>query len=57
VEASTPEFVGWPAETREGFERLKEERFGTRLSERVPETWPQLVESYKNREDPTALGG
>jgi len=50
VGASTPE-------TRKGFERLKEERFGANLSERVPEAWPQLVESYKSRDYPTALGG
>jgi uroporphyrinogen decarboxylase len=55
--ASTPEFVGWPAETREGFERLKEERFSAELRDRIPESWPELVESYKNRDYPTALGG
>jgi hypothetical protein len=55
--ASTPEFVGWPAETREGFERLKEERFKPVLSERVPEDWPQLVNTYKNRSYPIAIGG
>lgn len=47
-EAATPEFIGWPAETREDFEQLKAERFQPRLDERVPENWPDFCD-YRKR--------
>lgn len=55
--AATPEFIGWPIETREDFERLKAERFQPILEQRIPEQWPRLIQEYQHRNYPLALGG
>lgn len=57
VQAATPEFIGWPIETREDFERLKAERFQPILEQRIPEHWPRLIQEYQHRDYPLALGG
>ncbi len=57
VQAATPEFIGWPIETREDFERLKAERFQPILEQRIPEQWPRLIQEYQHRNYPLALGG
>lgn len=55
--SSVPEFIGWQVETRNDFERLKEERFRPQLEDRVPPGWSQLVREYRNRDYPLAIGG
>jgi hypothetical protein len=55
--SSVPEFIGWQVTSRRDFQRLKEERFQPRLEERLPPNWPELVEEYRDREYPLAIGG
>jgi uroporphyrinogen decarboxylase len=55
--ASVPEFIGWQVESRRDFERLKEERFQPRLTERVPPEWEKLIAEYRHRNYPLSIGG
>ena len=54
---SLPSFVSWPVTTREDWEQLKAERLRPTLEGRLPPDWPQLVESYRKRSCPLAIGG
>ncbi|MFC1993420.1 uroporphyrinogen decarboxylase family protein [Chloroflexota bacterium] len=53
---SVPAYIGWPVKNRQDWERYKEERLQPSLEGRLPGNWPQLVEEYKNRDYPLALG-
>ncbi len=54
---SLPDFVSWPVMDREDWERLKAERLRPTLDGRLPDEWPHLLQSYKNRQTPLAIGG
>ncbi|MCL4535589.1 MAG: hypothetical protein M1370_10580 [Bacteroidetes bacterium] len=54
---SLPDFVSWPVTDRESWERLKAERLRPTLEGRLPDDWPQLLEAYRKRTAPLAIGG
>jgi hypothetical protein len=56
TQVSPPQFIDWPVASRRDFYRLKEERFRPVLSERVPSSWSRLVEEYRLRDYPLAIG-
>lgn len=57
-EATIPTSMVWPIASRADWERIKAERLGTDdISTRFPKNWPQLVEEYRNRDYPLAIGG
>jgi uroporphyrinogen decarboxylase len=49
-------YVSFPVNNREDWERYKTERLQPNLEGRLPNNWAQLVEEYKNRDYPLALG-
>ncbi len=51
-----PPIVGTPVKTREDWERYKAERLKPTLEGRLPDNWPELVQEYKKRDYPLALG-
>ena len=53
---SAPEFIDWPVKDFGDFERLKE-RFIPDVEKRVPKNWSELVQGYKTRDYPLAIGG
>ncbi len=55
--ASVPSFIGWPVSNRKDFDKLKDERFQPSFEDRIPENWAGLVELYKTRDYPLAIGG
>ncbi len=55
--ASVPNFIGWPVSNRKDFDKLKDERFQPGFKDRIPENWAELVELYKTRDYPLAIGG
>lgn len=54
--SNMPQFLKRPVESRTDWELLKE-RLQPTLAERLPATWPQLVEEYSARDYPLAIGG
>ena len=40
---STPQYLGWPVQNRNDWERLKEEKFQVDIEKRLPENWLQLM--------------
>ncbi len=57
-EATIPTSMVWPIASRADWERIKAERLRTDdISTRFPRNWPQLVEEYRNRDYPLAIGG
>ncbi len=57
-EATIPTSMVWPIASRADWERIKAERLRTDdIATRFPENWPQLVEEYRNRDYPLAIGG
>jgi uroporphyrinogen decarboxylase len=57
-EATIPTSLDWPVTGWESWNRLKEERCNlTNIAGRFPKHWPQLVEEYRTRDYPLALGG
>jgi hypothetical protein len=54
--ASKPYYVDWPVKDRETWERLKAERLQPDVRLRLPANWPELVEDYKHRDYPLAIG-
>jgi hypothetical protein len=55
-DASKPQYLAWPVNNREDWERLKAERFQIRIKDRLPENWHALVEAYRERDYPLAIG-
>ncbi len=55
-EASRPQYLGWPAGDRKGFEKIKE-ILKPQLKHRVPSHWKELVKQYRERDYPLTLGG
>lgn len=53
---TSPRYLEWPVKNREDFEKIKE-KFRPTLGDRVPSNWSELVEKYKGRKAPLALGG
>jgi len=54
--STVPQFLEWPVKDRDNFERIKE-RFEPKVEERLPKNWSKIVEKYKNRDFPLAIGG
>ncbi|MHB9092894.1 MAG: uroporphyrinogen decarboxylase family protein, partial [Chloroflexota bacterium] len=54
--ATLPHFIRGPVQTREDWERLKEERLQPNLAGRLPDYWPQLLREYNNRDYPLSIG-
>lgn len=56
--ATIPTAVGYPVHDRASWERIKEERFNTKnIGQRFPSNWEALVQEYRTRDYPLALGG
>jgi hypothetical protein len=51
-----PSFVDQPMRTRADWERYKEERLQPDIRGRLPDNWADLVQGYKTRDYPLALG-
>ena len=57
-EATIPTSLEWPIKDRASWEKLKAERLRPdKLADRFPANWPQMVEEYRNRDYPLAIGG
>ena len=57
-EATIPTAYQWPVSGWESWRRLKEERLNAKnIAGRFPPHWPRLVEEYRNRDYPLAIGG
>ncbi len=57
-EATIPTAYQWPVSGWESWRRLKEERLNVKnIAGRFPRHWPRLVEEYRNRDYPLAIGG
>jgi hypothetical protein len=57
-EATIPTGYQWPIAGWESWNRLKTERINMKnISGRFPKHWPRLVEEYRNRDYPLAIGG
>lgn len=57
-EATIPTAYQWPVSGWESWRRLKEERLNVKnIAGRFPQHWPRLVEEYRNRDYPLAIGG
>ena len=56
--ATIPSGWDWPIKDEKSWERIKEERINfNNIRERLPKNWDKLVEEYKKRDYPLALGG
>jgi hypothetical protein len=55
-DASKPQYLAWPVNNREDWEQIKAERFQVRIEDRLPENWPALIEAYRKRDYPLAIG-
>jgi len=51
-----PQFLKYPVENRQDFEQIKE-RFDPEDEGRFPANWDSLINQYKDRDSPLALGG
>ena len=57
-EATIPTALDWPIKDKASWEKLKHERLHTNnLAARFPKNWRTLVQQYKQRDYPLALGG
>lgn len=57
-QSSMPQFLKYPVQKREDFERIKEERLNLKnIKKRFPKILPWLLEIYKNRNFPLIIGG
>jgi len=57
-QATIPAGLEWPIKDRKSWEKLKAERLNPKdISGRFPPNWAELVQEYKNRDYPLALGG
>jgi uroporphyrinogen-III decarboxylase len=57
-EATIPTSMAWPIKTRGDWEKIKDERMNLKdISTRFPANWDALVEEYRNRDYPLAIGG
>jgi uroporphyrinogen decarboxylase len=57
-EATIPTAIDWPVKDKQSWEQLKHERLSLgNLTARFPQNWPALVQQYKQRDYPLAVGG
>jgi hypothetical protein len=57
-EATIPTSLVWPIKDEDSWNKLKSERLNLKnLKDRFPANWDALVEEYKNRDYPLAVGG
>jgi uroporphyrinogen decarboxylase len=55
--SSAPEYLRWPVENRKSWERVKRERFGRNITERLPSNYSKLLKEFGERDYPLVLGG
>ncbi|MCJ7739444.1 MAG: hypothetical protein MUQ10_19380, partial [Anaerolineae bacterium] len=55
-DASVPQPLSWPVQTRDDWEQVKAERFQTIIDRRLPEDWDRCVAEYRNRDYPLSIG-
>ena len=46
---SMPQYLAWPVENRNDWERLKEERFQLEIEKRLPPDWVKIVKGYREQ--------
>jgi uroporphyrinogen decarboxylase len=57
-EGVIPSSMSWPIKDWASWQEIKNERLRLdNISERFPPHWPELVQAYKNRDYPLAVGG
>ncbi len=57
-EATIPTSLEWPIKDRASWEKLKEERLNLKnIKERFPANWNELLQEYRDRDYPIAIGG
>ena len=57
-EATIPTSMKWPIHDRASWEKIKSERLRMdNIKDRFASNWPKMLERYKNRDFPLALGG
>jgi uroporphyrinogen decarboxylase len=57
-ESTIPTALDWPIRDWESWLRIKEERLATgNMTARFPSNWNELVNTYRNRDYPLAVGG
>lgn len=57
-QATIPAGMDWPIKDRASWEKIKAERLRLdNIKDRFPANWDQLVQEYRNRDYPLALGG
>ena len=54
--ASKPFYLEWPVKDRDSWEQLKAERLQPDLARRLPSNWADLVQQYRQRHYPLAIG-
>jgi len=54
---SLSSYIAGPVKTLDDWEKIKAERLQPSLEGRLPEDWPVLLEGYRSRTFPLALGG
>jgi len=54
-DASVPQPLSWPVQTRDDWERVKAERFQTIIEQRLPEDWDRYVAEYRTRDYPLSI--
>jgi len=58
AEATIPSGLEWPIKDKHSWQQLKEERLHlNNLSDRFPQNWPMLLQEYRSRDYPLAIGG
>ena len=56
--ATIPTSMKWPVVDKKSWEKIKDERLNlNNISDRFPANWNKLLEEYKNRDYPLAVGG
>jgi hypothetical protein len=57
-EGVIPHAMSWPIKDWDSWLQIKDERLRLEnISQRFPDHWPELLEEYKNRDYPLAVGG
>lgn len=54
--SAIPHFLSFPVETREDWEKLKEERLQINVESRMPEDWDAIAEDLNSREEAVRIG-
>lgn len=58
AQATIPAGMDWPIKDKAGWEKLKSERLNlSNVKDRFPAHWSELLNEYRNRDYPLAIGG